>query len=67
MDTNIVMGVLRAVVPGIVAYAVGRGWISSSSAGEIGAAVITLGAAAWSVYSNLDKSHAKPPAPTPNV
>ena len=52
MNSNVVMGILRALIPGLVAYAAGRGWISASSAGEIGAAIITLGSAAWSASTN---------------
>lgn len=47
-----ITGPLRAVVPAFVAYMVGRGWIPAGSAADIGAAVIALGAAGWSVYSN---------------
>ena len=56
MNQNVVMGILRALVPGLVAYAAGRGWISASSAGEIGAAIITLGAAAWSASTNTESA-----------
>ena len=54
MNSNVVMGILRALVPGLVAYAAGRGWISTGEAGEISAAIITLGAAAWSASTNTD-------------
>ena len=57
MNTNVVMGILRAVVPGLVAYAAGRGWISAGEAGEISAAIITLGMAAWSATTNTDAAH----------
>ncbi len=52
MNSDQVTGILRALVPAFIAYAVGRGWVSASSAGEVGAAIITLGAAGWSVYTN---------------
>ena len=54
MNSNVVMGILRALVPGLVAYAAGRGWISAGEAGEISAAIITLGMAAWSASTNTD-------------
>lgn len=52
MNLNQVNGILRAVIPALLAYAVGRGWLSDSSVGEITAAVITLVSAVWSVTSN---------------
>ena len=53
MEMNVVYGVLRAVVPSIVAYAIGKGLLpADTSAPEITAAVVTLVAAGWSVVSN---------------
>lgn len=52
MNSDQLTGILRAFVPAFVAYAVGRGWITASSAGEVGAAIVTLAAAGWSVYTN---------------
>lgn len=52
MDWNIINGVLRAVVPAALAYAVGKGWITQSQVGDITAAILTLAAAGWSVASN---------------
>ena len=51
-----VLGILRAVVPPLVAYLVGRGWVSESAAGEIGAAIVTLLTAAWSVATHTDSN-----------
>jgi hypothetical protein len=56
MNSNVVNGILRALVPGFVAYAAGRGWISAGEAGEISAAIITLGAAVWSATTNTDSA-----------
>ena len=50
------MGILRALVPAGMAYAVGRGWVSASSAGEVSAAAITIGAAAWSGFANTNSA-----------
>ena len=58
MNQNQVMGIARAVVPALVAYLVGKGYISASAAGDLGAAIITVLAATWSVASNVE---AKPP------
>lgn len=48
---EIVNGIARAIVPAITAYAVGKGWITESAAAEIGAALVTLAAAVWSVVA----------------
>lgn len=64
MDWNIVNGILRAIVPAGLAYAVGKGWITQSQVGDITTAVITLAAAGWSVKTNMG---AKSAAPTPGT
>lgn len=64
MNSNVVMGILRAVVPGLVGYLVGAGYIPSGDAANLTAAIITIGAAGWSVVTNLET---KPAAPTPPV
>lgn len=55
MDINQINGVIRAILPAALAYAVGKGWITQSSVGDITAAITALGAAVWSVYSNQKK------------
>lgn len=52
MDGNTLNGILRAIVPAALAYAVGRGWISQSSVADLTAAALAVGAAIWSVISN---------------
>ena len=54
MDVNVITGVIRAVAPAALAYAVGKGWIPQSSVADITAAIVTLGAAAWSVATNVN-------------
>ena len=49
---NTINGVLRAVVPAVLAYAVARGWVTQGSVGDITAAVVTIAAAIWSVFTN---------------
>jgi hypothetical protein len=51
-DMNVISGILRAIVPAIIAYAVGKGWLSQSSAADVTAAIIALASAGWSVKSN---------------
>lgn len=45
-------GIIRAIVPAVCAFLVGKGWISSQSIGDITAAVIAVAAAVWSVQNN---------------
>lgn len=52
MDLNTLNGIVRAVLPAALAYAVGKGWITQNMVGEITAAIVTLISAAWSVQSN---------------
>jgi hypothetical protein len=59
------MGILRAIVPGAVAYAVGKGWVPAGSAADIGAALIAIGAAAWSFISNIEAPKGLPHDPHP--
>lgn len=56
MDMNTLNGILRALVPAGLAYAVGKGWITQSSVGDVTAAVMAVAAAAWSVASNRKTS-----------
>lgn len=60
MDLNVVNGILRAVLPGILGYLAGKGLISQGSIPDIVAAVVTLAAAAWSVASNVPKKDDPP-------
>lgn len=59
MDWNVINGILRAVVPAALAYAVGRGWITQSQVGDLTTAIITIAAAGWSVHTNMPSN--KPP------
>jgi membrane protein DedA with SNARE-associated domain len=56
MDSNVVGGVLRALVPAAVAYIVGRGWLSAEDATSLVGALVAAGtaiaAALWSVKTN---------------
>lgn len=52
MDWNMLNGIIRAVVPALLAYAVGKGWIPAGSVADVTAAVVAAAAAVWSVMSN---------------
>ncbi len=55
MNANQISGILRAIVPAALAWAVAKDWINQNTVTDVTAAVVTIGAAAWSVYTN---SHA---------
>jgi hypothetical protein len=56
MDGNSINGILRAVVPALLAYVVGKGYISAGAAADITAAVVAVASAVWSVISNRPKT-----------
>lgn len=51
-DFNTINGVLRAVIPAILAYAVGKGWLQQAQVNDLTCAIITIAAAIWSVKTN---------------
>jgi hypothetical protein len=57
MNTNAFMGILRAVVPAAVSWAVAKGWIPGDSVADVTAALVAVGAAGWSVITNLEAGH----------
>ncbi len=59
MTTNQINGIIRAVVPALLAYFVAAGKLPDSFIPDVTAALVALvtaGAAAWSVFSNSPKS-----------
>lgn len=52
MNSDQLGGILRAIMPAAIAYAVAKGWVSASSAADVGAALVTLAMAVWSIYTN---------------
>jgi hypothetical protein len=56
MDVNLINGVLRAVVPAVVAYLVGKGTIPAADYGPLLAGITATVAAAWSIFSNKPKA-----------
>lgn len=47
-----VAGSLRAFVPALVAYLVGKGYIPASAAADVGALIVAGGAVGWSIVKN---------------
>ena len=52
MDSNQLNGIIRAVVPALLAFAVGDGLITQDTATQIAAAAVAVAAAVWSWYTN---------------
>jgi len=52
MNQDQITGILRAIIPALLAYVVGKGWIAESSIPDITAAVVAVVAAVWSVFNN---------------
>mgnify|MGYP001605267048 CR=1 FL=1 len=48
---EMLLGIGRAAIPAFVAYLVGKGIIPGEAAAEVGAAIVTMGAAGWSVFN----------------
>ncbi len=51
MNMDSINGILRAIIPAICAYAVGKGWIGAGAVADITAAVVAVASAVWSVIS----------------
>ena len=54
MNYDQVTGVLRAVIPAAIAFAISKGWIADISASTelITSAAVAIAAAVWSVLNN---------------
>ena len=52
MDVNQITGPLRAIVPALVAYAVGKGWIPEGDYATPLVGIVTGVAMIWSFFSN---------------
>lgn len=67
MNYDQMTGVIRSVVPPLLAYAVGKGWIAEGSVGDITTAIVAVGAAIWSVQNNKNTSKIASVAALPEV
>ena len=52
MSWDQIAGPLRAILPSLFAFAVGKGWLGAGSADWIMASIMSLGAAGWSIWAN---------------
>ena len=62
-----ISGPLRAILPAIFAFAVGKGWIGAGNADWIIAGVMSIGAAVWSFWTNRPSSMAAVTQSIPGV
>ena len=52
MTWDQIAGPLRAILPSLFAFAVGKGWIGAGNADWIIAGIMSMGAAVWSIWAN---------------
>ena len=52
MSWDQIAGPLRAILPALAAFAIGKGWLNAGSADWIISSILALGAAGWSIWSN---------------
>lgn len=52
MDANTVNGILRAIVPAGLSWAVAKGYLGESAVADITAAATAVASAIWSIFSN---------------
>jgi hypothetical protein len=55
MTADQITGILRAILTAVGGYLVGKGIVDQATATEIIGAVVTIGGALWSIYSNRPK------------
>jgi hypothetical protein len=67
MSQGQILGALRIVLPVILAYLAGTGWISESDVGSITTAVVTLAATIWSVVMHNKSNTIASAAALPEV
>jgi hypothetical protein len=67
MNQAQINGILRAVVPALMAYLAAKGYLSDSMAAEVGAAIITVASAIWSAAAHTDANALKAVEAMPDV
>jgi len=68
MNSSQIYGVLRIVLPAIVTFAIGKGWITQETYAQFGAAVAAvLAAGGFSVNANTTLNLSKSVAATPGL
>jgi hypothetical protein len=46
------LGILRIVLPSIMAFVVAKGWVTDSMVADLTTAIVTIAAALWSGFAN---------------
>jgi hypothetical protein len=67
MNYDQLMGMLRVVVPVGLGFVTSKGWIPAGAAGDVGTAVLGVGAAVWSYYAHTDSAKIKAVESLPDV
>ena len=52
MNADQLAGILRAILPAAVAFAVAKGWVGIGNADWIVASVVSIAVAGWSAWTN---------------
>ncbi len=52
MNTDMIGGVIRAVLPPMIAYLIGKGVLPSGDYGSVVTGLVALVTAVWSVHTN---------------
>ncbi len=58
MNQDQITGILRALIPAVLAYVVGRGWLPETVVADVTAAALAIAAAVWSYVNNSTVSKA---------
>ena len=67
MNQDQIMGVLRVLLPSILSYAVGKGWLTTSQVADVSAALVMLTGVAWSIVAHTDQAKIAAVAAMPEV
>jgi hypothetical protein len=67
MNQAAILGVLRAVVPAVMMWLAAHGYLTEGSAAEVGAAIITILSALWSVNVHTDANALRTVEAMPDV
>jgi hypothetical protein len=67
MSQDQILGALRIIIPVVLSYVAGAGWIEQSEVANISAAIVTVVAAVWSVIVHSKKNIVAATAAMPEV
>ncbi len=67
MNQEQVLGILRIVLPSIMAFFVGKGWIADSAVADLTTATVTIAAAVWSGFVHTQRNAAAVVAAMPST